>query len=304
MDRLSGDQGLQESEPVRVLDHGYVELLSAMPVIYDSPDLDYGVLRAARPGELEVKRGRETDMKLLRYLWTADPQHSSPFEHGELWFEIKWPEVVARQMHTHRWMSKNVFSGRYHEYSATDYYIPDRWRRQSEKNHQGSDGFLNKDMSAEIQRTLERHVEVSHAIYKHLVDEGVAREMARLFLPAWSLYVVGIYKINLLSMINIIRQRTDSHAQWETQQYGYAFLHILRRVAPYTAEVVFGPTTADELDRVLGADEPAAGDPDPVVRKQGADDSCEYCNSEPDGYGLCERCGGCDEHCDGDCRTD
>ena len=291
---------VNQNEPIQLLDKGYVTLLDGMPHVYDSIDLDYGVLRGARPEADNPVRSRETNLKLLRTLWNADPRpHSSPFEQPTIWLEIKAPDMVWRQLNTHRWLSKNLFSGRYHEYASTDFYIPDKWRRQSLTNHQGSDGYVNKSMSEELSRILAFHAEMSFKIYKKVTDDGVAREMARLFLPAWSLYVTGVVQLNLWSMINIVAQRADDHAQWETQQYGYAFLAILRDFAPLTAEVVFGPRTAEESDRIFGFEPEASGATGPAVVVPRSE--CEYCDSEPDGYGLCEECGGCEDHCDGDC---
>ena len=89
---------------IPVLDHGYVKLLSIMgddEAIVDAARISYD------------RKGSTADRALLRYLMRN--RHTSPFEMGEMKFELKMPIFVARQWVRHRTCSMNEMSARYTE---------------------------------------------------------------------------------------------------------------------------------------------------------------------------------------------
>ena len=94
-----------------VLDHGYIELVESMgddKFIVESARMstDKGFLGWGSPEE-------PGDEKLLRHMYMAEPQHSSPFEFGELVFEVQAPIFVFREWHRHRTQSYSEMSARY-----------------------------------------------------------------------------------------------------------------------------------------------------------------------------------------------
>ena len=104
---------------------GLVEQMGSDETIEDSARVAYG--RGTR---------KSTETRgLLRYLMKH--KHSSPFEMGELRFHLKIPIFVMRQFVRHRTASLNEYSGRYSEMSD-EMYLPEKWRKQSISNKQGS----------------------------------------------------------------------------------------------------------------------------------------------------------------------
>ena len=68
---------------------------------------------------------------------------------------------------------------------------------------------------------------------------GVAREQARLFLPAWCLYHEGIVSCDLRNLLHFLRLRTAEEAQWEIRQYALAIEDMLKPLAKWTMEAYY-----------------------------------------------------------------
>lgn len=224
---------------MKVLDHGFVELIDVMGD-------DAEAARAARISYgTTAEREWEKEAKLIKYLW--DNQHTTPFEMVELKFRAKMPIFVARQWVRHRTANINEFSMRYadperlSDGETIDYYVPDVWRISDPKNKQGSvPGFHVSWAEAcelEYRRACDRSIEA----YRLLQRAGVANEMARMVLPV-SVYTEWVWKNDLHNTLHFLRLRTDEHAQWEMQQYANAMLTLVRERLPKLMEIIW-PTT-------------------------------------------------------------
>jgi thymidylate synthase (FAD) len=211
-------------EPVKVLDKGFVRLV-------DSMGGDQGVVDAARVSYGGASKGAEADKKLIAYL--LKHSHLTPFEHSVLKFHVSAPIFVARQWFRHRFAAYNEISFRYTE--VKDYfYMPEKWRGQDKKNKQGSTAAADLDQKA-LHEMFKKQVDGALATYKTMIDQGVAREMARMALPV-NLYTEFYWTVNARSLMNFVSLRADAHAQWEIQQYGEAMARAFRQVMPWTYE--------------------------------------------------------------------
>ena len=71
-----------------------------------------------------------------------------------------------------------------------------------------------------------------------VIDEkksGLARELARMNLTL-NTYTQWYWKTDLLNLMNFLRLRADSHAQYEIRSYADAMLNTLKRWVPITYE--------------------------------------------------------------------
>jgi thymidylate synthase (FAD) len=212
----------------------WVELQDMMPhpSLGVSPDL--AVVSAARVSFLGESKGSDKDKKLLLYL--LKHRHTTPFEQVEFKFRVRAPVVVWWQWVRHRTWHLNAQSGRYTPFQEDDFYIPSEWRLQSASNKQGSDGALSSGDSAALTDQLQDHTTEGFRLYQSALDQGVAKEQARLFLPAWCSYYVFICKVDAWNLMNFLRLRIADDAQWEIRQYAGALHGIFREAMPWTGE--------------------------------------------------------------------
>lgn len=216
---------------VEVLDKGSIELMDVMP---NNGGADLAVVQAARVSFLGESKGPEKDKKLLFYL--LKHRHTSPFEMVEFKFRVEAPLVTWWQWVRHRTFSFNFSSGRYTEFSENSFYIPDSWRKQSISNKQASDGLIEDTHSKELTSSLFNLYDTANKFYRTALDHGVAKEMARLFLPGFSVYYSAIVKCDAHNLMHFLRLRLGYDAQYEIRVYAQAIYRIFKTVMPWTAE--------------------------------------------------------------------
>ncbi|NDJ61911.1 MAG: FAD-dependent thymidylate synthase [Chloroflexi bacterium] len=223
---------------VAVLDKGFVELLDLMPHPATEVPGDLAIVNAARVSFLGESKGEEADKRLLFYLLRN--QHTSPFEMVEFKFRVKAPLVTYWQWVRHRtfhYQSANAQSGRYTPFEENDFYVPSAWRQQSKSNKQASAGEIDPELSAEFTEKLNAFYQQGYALYEQALAAGIAKEMARLFLPGFSVYYTWVIKVDAHNLMNWIRLRMASDAQHEIRVYAEAiYTHFFKPALPWTAE--------------------------------------------------------------------
>lgn len=208
--------------------HGYVRYI-------DHFGTDQRVVEAARVSYKSPSKGEEADKKLLFYLYKK--RHTSPFEQCNITFNIKFPIFLMRQFVRHRTFRLNEWSGRYSEL-ADEFFMPERWRVQDDKNKQGSresEPTTTNAWQAAQKSTAMSCYDVCYKGYLKLLAGGVAKEQARFVLP------VGIYteiyvNCDLHNLLHFLRLRQDGHAQAEIQDVANAMYTIAKELFPWTFE--------------------------------------------------------------------
>ena len=207
-----------------VLNHGFVKLIDYM-------GSDLSIVNAARVSFGKTKKKFDTaDAKLIEYL--ASHSHTSPFRHTALTFHIKAPIFIFRQWMKHRIASEfNEISGRYVEFPENEFFIPETFRYQSKINKQGSEGEIDAVDAVNAKQVFLESCEDAITNYKKLINLGVCREQARCVLPV-GLYSEAYWTASLQAVAHFIKLRTDSHAQWEIQQYAHVVRLIVEDIFP------------------------------------------------------------------------
>ena len=213
-------------EEQKVLDKGFVRLISVMGD-------DQSIVQAARVSYGQGTKGDEKDKKLIKYLYTN--KHTSPFEMVEFKFHVRCPIFVARQWMRHRMWSYNEYSMRYSP-AIQDCYVPEVWRRQDDKNKQGSTEAIPAELNEELLKKYERHCAAAFELYDELVKHNVAREMARIIVPVGT-FTEFYAQVDLSNLIKFLLLRDDDHAQWEIQEYAKAIKTLIRPHVPWTVEI-------------------------------------------------------------------
>jgi thymidylate synthase (FAD) len=135
--------------------------------------------------------------------------HWSVFETASMTIEITTSRAIAAQILRHRSFSFQEFSQRYSEAPGVE---PVELRRQAEKNRQSSSEMMPKRGFADL--VFRQAIARAEKAYQELLDEGVARECARMVLPlatTTTLYMTG----SVRSWIHYLAQRLDEHTQKE-----------------------------------------------------------------------------------------
>jgi thymidylate synthase (FAD) len=220
---------------VKVLDKGYVKLI-------DSMGNDLSVINSARASfQKSSDKFTESELKLLTFL--VKHGHTSPFRHVFYTFEIKAPLMVARQWWKYVVGSDHTMEGwneasRRYVTSEPEFYVPEYWRKKPKKKKQGSGvGAVDATTNDDCIHDYESTVRDGLACYNHYIQKGVAPEMARLFLPAYGLYINWRWSASLQSVVNFLHQRLEDGAQFEIRQYAAAVKKLASPVCPYTFEV-------------------------------------------------------------------
>ena len=212
----------------RVLDKGFVRLV-------DYLGGDARIVQSARVSYQDGTKTVREDAALIDYL--VRHKHTSPLEQVVLTFHLKMPIFVARQWLRHRTARLNEISGRY-SVMRDEFYLPDasQVRRQSVVNKQGrSDDEVPGELQERTLELLQTGQADAYAGYQELLDEDVARELARINLPL-SLYTEMYWQIDLHNLFHFLRLRLDAHAQFEIRAYAEVMAQLARAVAPLAYE--------------------------------------------------------------------
>jgi thymidylate synthase (FAD) len=213
---------------IPVLDKGFVRLVDYMGG-------DERVVQAARVSYGEGTKSYREDAALIDYLLRH--RHTSPFEQVILTFHVKLPIFVARQWIRHRTARLNEISGRY-SVMKDDFYLPapEDLALQSSDNKQGrSEEALEPGIAEKVRAALEKGQKEAFAAYSSLIDEGIARELARINLPL-SLYTEWYWQIDLHNLFHFLSLRMNRHAQKEIRLYAEKLFEIAGKVAPRCCE--------------------------------------------------------------------
>lgn len=210
-----------------VLGHGFIKVIDHMGD-------DYAIVDAARLSYQKGTTKLRTDTGLINYLLRKG--HWTPFQMCELKIQVKLPIFVMRQWIRHTG-DINEYSLRYSE-PHDHVYLPELKRlcKQSKTNKQGSGEPLTPEAAEFVQGAMAGVSDHCLNIYKHLTKElGLARELARNILPLCT-YTEMVWKTNLRNFLIFVKQRADSHAQWEIQQYANIIYDIIKQWCPVTAQ--------------------------------------------------------------------
>jgi len=208
-----------------VLDSGFIALDGALAS-------DLAVVNAARVSFNESSQVMGTrDEGLIRFL--VRNRHGSPFEHGYLRFLVKAPLAVVREHHRHRaGHSYNEWSGRYSKMEP-EFYVPEYVRTQVGKPGAYTFEPVDESTRETARAAIEANGRDAFAAYERMLEDGVAKEVARLVLPL-STYTKYYWSCNPRSLMHFCSLRNHPDAQFEIRQYAAAAENFLAELMPVT----------------------------------------------------------------------
>ena len=230
-------------EAMPVLDHGFVRVVDYMGD-------DSSIVQSARVSYGKGTKKVSTDEGLIKYLMRH--WHSTPFEMCEIKYHVKLPIFIARQWIRHRTANVNEYSARY-SILDKEFYIPakEQLSAQSKINRQGRGELITGDQADEVLKILKDDATRTYGNYEKMLNErfdgstidenkkGLARELARMNLTL-NTYTQWYWKTDLLNLMNFLRLRADSHAQYEIRVYADIMLDTVKKWVPITYDAFMG----------------------------------------------------------------
>jgi thymidylate synthase (FAD) len=172
----------------------------------------------------------ETAPKLLKFL--VKHKHWSPFEMVDMTMEIKTSRAIAAQILRHRSFSFQEFSQRYSQAQVLEKL---ELRKQAEKNRQSS---TDKYQNAVLQTKVREHIAKGVSLYNNLIEDGVAKESARMILPL-TIETTMYMKGNVRSWAHYIDLRIEENTQKEHREIAQACKQIFQENFPTVSEALW-----------------------------------------------------------------
>lgn len=225
---------------IYVLDDGFVELVKA-------PYTEEEILEIARVTTLKAGYKKGWNDRLLERM--LEEHHTSPFDFAEVHLYVRMPIPLKEQWFRHRTGTREQVTlestddrtSRYHaqqqfsaRYAALEsgVYVPavDWLNTQSVSNHQGRTDEVVPG-AAQMREKIEAFVSKAQAFYRDLLASGLAREIARFYLPQGA-YTEFHWKQSLPNLLHWLRLRRHKGAQREIREYARAVEQIVQDTYP------------------------------------------------------------------------
>lgn len=173
---------------------------------------DMHVTEAARVSTLgSTTVSPPSDEGLIGYLMRN--RHGSPFEHTSMTFLVTAPIFVWREHMRHRTgFSYNEESGRYRRLDPV-FYLPSRERKLVQVGKPGAYTFKpgTDEQHEDVAFSFEEVSLLAYSHYLEMIENGIAREVARMVLPL-NIYSSAYVTMNARSMMNFLSLRTQDGA--------------------------------------------------------------------------------------------
>jgi thymidylate synthase (FAD) len=217
---------------------GFVRVIKVSPETHPQGYTpEYLIAKAARLSYGSDNKSAKADKSLIEYL--VRHKHTSPLEMCSITFCIKLPIAMCRQLLRHRTGKFNEFSQRYTEVPEEDNrFKPDEtifsFRGPCKLSKQASEMNLEPDQIETIRQKM-RKIEEKHdeifTLYKELLDDGLAKEIARFYLPV-STYTEIYVQFDLNNLLKFFQLRCAEDAQYEIRAYAYAMKDLASQFFP------------------------------------------------------------------------
>ena len=193
-------------------------------------DIQELIAFCARVSNPSNQLNSETSEKLINYL--IKNYHWSPLEMVNVCLEIETTRDIARQILRHRSFSFQEFSQRYANPTEDLDFVIREARLQDNKNRQNSIENENSELEIEWANKQKKVNENAISTYEWAIQNGIAKEQARVVLPEGNtvsrLYMNG----TLRSWIHYIQLRASHGTQKEHIEIAKACALVISKIFP------------------------------------------------------------------------
>ena len=170
----------------------------------------------------------DTNERLLEYL--IRNQHWSPFEMVSICLEIETTRDICRQILRHRSFSFQEFSQRYAVASLG--FESREARLQDHKNRQNSIEVENPELAFEWEVKQQDLAEHSKKTYEWALENGIAKEQARVVLPEGMTISRMYMNGTLRSWVHYIQLRSGNGTQKEHREVALECAKVIATIFP------------------------------------------------------------------------
>ena len=164
-------------------------------------------------------------------------QHWSVFEQAHMTLEIETTRAIAAQILRHRSFTFQEFSHRYAKSNELGEIELPELRRQDVKNRQNSIDDLDEKVVDKLNRQMITLFSSAESLYKQMIEEGVAKECARMVLPLCTptrIYMTG----SVRSWIHYINLRSAHGTQKEHMEIAESCKNVFVDQFPVVSEAL------------------------------------------------------------------
>lgn len=228
------------TEQINILNGGYVKYIDHM-------GSDLSAIRAARASfAKDSEAWTQKDERLLSFL--IREKHLSVFRHAAITFQCKVPLFVARQHYKYVVASAHLEdqhgwneSSRRYVTQEPEFHVPDvtEWRGAPANKKQGSGEPVDPRIGEVATNELIDYIDKGCDLYERWMAMGIAPEQARLFLPAYGMFVNYQWTVSLANLIHFFNERIAHDAQKEIQDLAAATYKLTEPLFPVTMKALF-----------------------------------------------------------------
>ena len=211
--------------------------MNQVNLVWATPDADKLLAYIARVSNPANQQNQSIE-GLLRYMEREG--HLSPFTMCNMCVEVNTSRAIGRQILRHWSIAPQEFSQRYADVGVLGEAILDECRMQDSKDRQNSLECFDTETAAWFTQAQQENWDAATARYAEALRRGVAKELARNFLPEGNtpsrLYLNG----NFRSWIHYLRSRLHKSTQKEHRVVAEGVAVLFQQVAPVTYGAFFG----------------------------------------------------------------
>ena len=163
--------------------------------------------------------------------------HWSVFEQAHMTLEIETTRAIAAQILRHRSFTFQEFSQRYADSTQLGIIPIPKLRKQDLKNRQNSTDDLDEFVKQKLELQMKTLFDSATALYQQMLEEGVAKECARMVLPLCTptrIYMTGSCR----SWIHYIELRSANGTQKEHMDIAQACKTVFIEQFPIVSEAL------------------------------------------------------------------
>ena len=199
-----------------------------------TPDAEKTMAHIARVSN-PSNQDNEKFAGLLKYC--INHQHWSVFEQSSMTLEIETTRAIAAQILRHRSFTFQEFSQRYADSTQLGVIPIPKLRKQDLKNRQNSTDDLDEFVKQKLELQMKTLFDSATALYQQMLEEGVAKECARMVLPLCTptrIYMTGSCR----SWIHYIDLRSAHGTQKEHMDIAQACKTVFIEQFPIVSEAL------------------------------------------------------------------